>query len=199
MSVASVVPGVRIAAPRDGAQLGRLFREALLVDDGPTLVRFPKGNLPVEIPAWANLRDGVDIVYYADKVTGESSPDTRSVLVIAVGAMVAAAVSAAKTYSNVTVVDPGWVVPVAESLFSLAADHDVVVTVEDGIVRGGIGSLIAEEFAAAGIDVPVRHLGFPSVFPLHASRNELLHEVGLDEIGIANVLAELSLEENQQK
>lgn len=199
MSVASVVPGVRIAAPRDGAQLGRLFREALLVDDGPTLVRFPKGNLPAEIPAWANLRDGVDIVYYADKVTEESTPATRSVLVIAMGAMVEAAVSAAKTYSNVTVVDPGWVVPVAESLFSLAADHDVVVNVEDGIVRGGIGSLIAEEFAAAGIDVPVRHLGFPSVFPLHASRNELLHEVGLDETGIANVLAELSLEENQQK
>ena len=105
--------------------------------------------------------------------------------------MVETAIAAAQDFANVTVVDPGWVAPVAESLFSLAAGHDAVLTVEDGIVRGGIGSLIAEEFSAAGIHLPVRQLGFPSVFPLHASRSELLAEVGLDVSGVSAAISEL--------
>ena len=105
--------------------------------------------------------------------------------------MVETAVIAAQAHENVTVVDPGWVSPVAESLYSLASDHDAVLTVEDGIVRGGIGSLVAEEFSAAGITTSVRHLGFPAVFPLHASRNELLAEVGLDVAGISTAISEL--------
>lgn len=214
LSIASVVPGIRIAAPRDGNQLARLFQQALLVDDGPTIVRFPKGNLPAEIPAWTTLADGVDIVHYsdaADDAAGDAVDDdvdsdvtgstVRSVLVIAVGAMVEAAITAAGDHTNVTVVDPGWVVPVADSLFSLAANHDAVLTVEDGIVRGGIGSLIAEEFSSAGLQIPVRQLGFPSVFPLHASRSELLHEVGLDAAGISAAMSELMQdpEEKPQK
>ena len=190
MSVASVVPGIRIAAPRDGAQLARLFQQALLVDDGPSIVRFPKGSLPSEIPAWATLSDGVDIVHYGDDASADGVRQ-RSVLVVAVGAMVETAIAAAQDFANVTVVDPGWVAPVAESLFSLADGHDAVLTVEDGIVRGGIGSLIAEEFSAAGIHLPVRQLGFPSVFPLHASRSELLAEVGLDVSGVSAVISEL--------
>ena len=192
LSVASVVPGIRIAAPRDGAQLAALFREALLVDDGPTIVRFPKGSLPPELPVWASLADGVDIMHYSDAEEGSDNVELdKSVLVIAVGSMVETAVIAAQAHENVTVVDPGWVSPVAESLYSLASDHDAVLTVEDGIVRGGIGSLVAEEFSAAGITTPVRHLGFPAVFPLHASRNELLAEVGLDVAGISTAISEL--------
>ncbi|MCG7230751.1 1-deoxy-D-xylulose-5-phosphate synthase [Corynebacterium propinquum] len=192
LSVASVVPGIRIAAPRDGVQLAALFREALLVDDGPTIVRFPKGSLPPELPVWASLADGVDIMHYSDAEKGSDNVELdKSVLVIAVGSMVETAVIAAQAHENVTVVDPGWVSPVAESLYSLASDHDAVLTVEDGIVRGGIGSLVAEEFSAAGITTPVRHLGFPAVFPLHASRNELLAEVGLDVAGISAAISEL--------
>ncbi|MDK8845018.1 1-deoxy-D-xylulose-5-phosphate synthase [Corynebacterium sp. MSK297] len=192
LSVASVVPGIRIAAPRDGVQLATLFHEALLVDDGPTIVRFPKGSLPTELPVWASLSDGVDIMHYSDVEDGsEKAGLDKSVLVIAVGSMVETAVIAAKAHGNVTVVDPGWVSPVAESLYSLASDHDAVLTVEDGIVRGGIGSLVAEELSAAGITTPVRHLGFPAVFPLHASRNELLAEVGLDVAGISGAISEL--------
>ncbi|MDK4238080.1 1-deoxy-D-xylulose-5-phosphate synthase [Corynebacterium propinquum] len=192
LSVASVVPGIRIAAPRDGVQLAALFREALLVDDGPTIVRFPKGSLPPELPVWASLADGVDIMHYSDAEEGSDNVELdKSVLVIAVGSMVETAVIAAQAHENVTVVDPGWVSPVAESLYSLASDHDAVLTVEDGIVRGGIGSLVAEEFSAAGITTPVRHLGFPAVFPLHASRNELLAEVGLDVAGISAAISEL--------
>lgn len=192
LSVASVVPGIRIAAPRDGVQLATLFHEALLVDDGPTIVRFPKGSLPTELPVWASLSDGVDIMYYSDVEDGpEDVGLDKSVLVIAVGSMVETAVIAAKARGNVTVVDPGWVSPVAESLYSLASEHDAVLTVEDGIVRGGIGSLVAEEFSAAGITTPVRHLGFPAVFPLHASRDELLAEVGLDAAGISRAISDL--------
>lgn len=192
LSVASVVPGIRIAAPRDGAQLAALFHEALLVDDGPTIVRFPKGSLPPELPVWASLADGVDIMHYSDAEEGSDNVELeKTVLVIAVGSMVETAVIAAQAHENVTVVDPGWVSPVAESLYSLASDHDAVLTVEDGIVRGGIGSLVAEEFSAAGITTPVRHLGFPAVFPLHASRNELLAEVGLDVAGISTAISEL--------
>lgn len=192
LSVASVVPGIRIAAPRDGVQLAALFREALLVDDGPTIVRFPKGSLPPELPVWASLADGVDIMHYSDAEEGSDNVELdKSVLVIAVGSMVETAVIAAQAHENVTVVDPGWVSPVAESLYSLASDHDAVLTVEDGIVRGGIGSLVAEEFSAAGITTSVRHLGFPAVFPLHASRNELLAEVGLDVAGISTAISEL--------
>ncbi len=192
LSVASVVPGIRIAAPRDGVQLAALFREALLVDDGPTIVRFPKGSLPPELPVWASLADGVDIMHYSDAEKGSDNVELdKAVLVIAVGSMVETAVIAAQAHENVTVVDPGWVSPVAESLYSLASDHDAVLTVEDGIVRGGIGSLVAEEFSAAGITTPVRHLGFPAVFPLHASRNELLAEVGLDVAGISAAISEL--------
>lgn len=192
LSVASVVPGIRIAAPRDGVQLAALFHEALLVDDGPTIVRFPKGSLPPELPVWASLADGVDIMHYSDAEDGSDNVEReKTVLVIAVGSMVETAVIAAQAHENVTVVDPGWVSPVAESLYSLASDHDAVLTVEDGIVRGGIGSLVAEEFSAAGITTPVRHLGFPAVFPLHASRNELLAEVGLDVAGISAAISEL--------
>lgn len=192
LSVASVVPGIRIAAPRDGVQLAALFHEALLVDDGPTIVRFPKGSLPQELPVWASLADGVDIMHYSDAEDGSDNVEwEKTVLVIAVGSMVETAVIAAQAHENVTVVDPGWVSPVAESLYSLASDHDAVLTVEDGIVRGGIGSLVAEEFSAAGITTPVRHMGFPAVFPLHASRDELLAEVGLDVAGISTAISEL--------
>lgn len=188
MSVASVVPGIRIAAPRDGAQLSELFLEAVEVDDGPTVVRFPKGNLPEETVALTRTADGVDILRYSDAVEG--SP---SVLVVAVGSLVPAALTAAEALSesidaDITVLDPRWCFPVADSILALASDHDLVVVAEDGIVRGGIGSAVSEALNEAEIDTPVRHLGFPSEFPQHCSRNELLAEVGLDADGIASSL-----------
>lgn len=194
LSLASVVPGIRIAAPRDGAQLRELFQEAISIDDGPTVVRFPKGSLPPEVPALQQLDDGVEILRYSD---GEGAPEGSedvSVLLVAVGELAGPTLAAAETLSErgaaVTVVDPRWVVPVAPSLIALADSHDLVVTVEDGIVRGGVGSMIGEALNAAAVDVPLRQLGFPGVYPLHASRGELLADVGLDAAGIsASVLA----------
>ena len=183
LAIASIIPGIRIAAPRDGARLREQFQEALA--DGPTVVRFPKGELPAEIKAVSRLTDGVDILRYSD--AGDEDPDAVSVLIVSVGALTDVALAVAEALAEeqaaVTVVDPRWVAPVPGSVLALADDHDLVVTVEDGVIRGGVGSLISEAMNAAEIDTPIRHLAFPDVFPRHASRSELLAEVGLDAEG----------------
>ena len=185
MALTSIVPGIRIAAPRDGAQLSELFREALDVSDGPTVVRYPKGALPQEHQELMRLEDGVDILHYSD--TDSSLLD---VLIIAVGSFASLALSATPRLEehglNITVVDPRWITPVQASLIGLADDHDLVVVLEDGVIRGGVGSLIAEALSAAEVDTPLRRLGFPSVFPGHATRAELLTEVGLDPDGVVS-------------
>ncbi len=179
MALTSIVPGIRIAAPRDGAQLKELFDAAIDVPDGPTVVRYPKGVLPAEIPALLRLEDGVDMLHYSD-----GSEEGLDVLLVAVGSFADVALRVAPSLEslgvNVTVVDPRWIVPVPASLVGLADDHDLVVVIEDGIVRGGVGSLLSEVLSAAEVDTPLRRLGFPSVFPMHSSRSELLAEVGLD-------------------
>lgn len=185
LSLLSIVPGIRIAAPRDGVQLEEQFAEALTVDDGPTVVRFPKGNLPEPIEAVEQLGDGVDVLRYAD---ADDSEDTPSVLIVAVGSLAKEALVAAEELvadgCNVTVVDPRWVVPIAPSLVAMAADHDLVVTVEDGVMHGGVGALLAESLTSASIDVPVRHIAVPEKFLDHASRGQIMAELQLDAPGI---------------
>ncbi len=183
LALASIVPGLALAAPRDGRRLEELFREALGVEDGPTVVRFPKGELPEDLPAVGTLADGVDVLRYAD-----AAEDGVSVLLVSIGALAGEALAAAEALADqgagVTVVDPRWVSPIPGSLVGLAGDHDLVVTVEDGVIRGGIGAQLSEVLAAAEVDTPVRHLAFPDVFPAHSSRGELLSEVGLDAAGM---------------
>lgn len=182
MAITSIVPGIKVAAPRDGEQLRELFHEALEISDGPTVVRYPKGALPEQHEELMRLEDGVDILRYSDS----DDDDDADVLLIAVGSFAGTALAAAEQLEgvNVTVVDPRWVVPVAQSIVAMADDHDLVVVLEDGIVRGGVGSLISEALSAAEVDTPLRRLAFPDVFPLHASRSELLAEVGLDVDGV---------------
>ncbi|MCH6195967.1 1-deoxy-D-xylulose-5-phosphate synthase [Corynebacterium mastitidis] len=183
LALASIVPGLALAAPRDGRRLEELFREALGVEDGPTVVRFPKGELPEDLPAVGTLADGVDVLRYAD-----AAENGVSVLLVSIGALAGEALAAAEALADqgagVTVVDPRWVSPIPGSLVGLAGDHDLVVTVEDGVIRGGIGAQLSEVLAAAEVDTPVRHLAFPDVFPAHSSRGELLSEVGLDAAGM---------------
>ena len=196
MVVTGVVPGIRVSAPRDGRQLSELLREATDIDDGPTVVRFPKGPLPDELTAAFTLGDGVDVLVYSDCVHPEADPNAvenddpaaPSVLIVSVGAMAHTAVAAATELRergvDVTVVDPRWVVPVAPSILALAADHDLVVTLEDGVIHGGIGSLISEALGASEIDTPLRRLAVPERFLEHASRGEILRELGLDADGV---------------
>ncbi|WP_075726424.1 1-deoxy-D-xylulose-5-phosphate synthase [Corynebacterium aquilae] len=196
MSMCGIVPGVRVAAPRDGVLLSELLDEAVAVDDGPTVVRFPKGNLPAPIEAIETFDDGVDVLAYGEvhvAATAEVDDDEGrpvDVLIVSVGAMAHTCLAAAAELNavgiNVTVIDPRWVIPVAPSVVALAADHDMVVTVEDGMIHGGVGSLIAEALSAAEIDVPVRRIAVPQQFLEHASRDALLADLGMDVDGVVD-------------
>ncbi len=182
LSILNVVPGIRVAAPRDGARLREELGEALDTNDGPTAIRFPKGEVGQDIPA-LERRDGVDVL--ASPADGLSA----DVLLVAVGAFAPMALKVAERLRNqgigVTVVDPRWVLPVPAALGPLARAHKLVVTCEDNGVAGGVGSAISAALRAADIDVPCRDLGVPQRFLDHASRGEVLEEIGLTEQNIA--------------
>ncbi|MBU8810139.1 1-deoxy-D-xylulose-5-phosphate synthase [Mycolicibacterium goodii] len=182
LSILGIIPGMRVAAPRDGARLREELGEALAVNDGPTAVRFPKGDVGEDIPA-VERRGGVDVL--AVPATGL----TRDVLLVAVGSFAKMALAVAELLRGqgigVTVVDPRWVLPVPGVLADLARDHKLVVTVEDNGVHGGVGSSVSAALRGAEVDVPCRDVGVPQRFQDHASRGEVLAEVGLTDRHIA--------------
>ena len=182
MSLLGIVPGMRVAAPRDAARLREELGEALDVKDGPTAIRFPKGDVGEDISA-VERRAGVDVL--AVPADGLST----DVLLVAVGAFASMALSVAERLRNqgigVTVVDPRWVLPVPALIGSMAIDHKLVVTLEDNGVHGGVGSSVSAALRANEIDVPCRDVGVPQEFFEHASRNEVLAEVGLTEQNVA--------------
>jgi 1-deoxy-D-xylulose-5-phosphate synthase len=184
MSILSVVPGVRLAAPRDEPTLREALREAVAVNDGPTVVRFPKGAPPVDLPA-LERRGPVDVLRRGSR---------EEVLLVAVGSMVPTCLAAAERAADhgieVTVVDPRWVLPVAPELVELAAAHRLVVTVEDGGRAGGVGTTLTQALQDRGCDVPVRALGLPQEFLEHGSRGQVLADVGLTEQDVARRIAE---------
>jgi 1-deoxy-D-xylulose-5-phosphate synthase len=184
MSILSVVPGLRLAAPRDEATLREELREAVEVTDGPTVVRFPKGSLPPELPA-LERRGGLDVLRRGAR------PD---VLLVAVGSLVpmclAAAERAADHGIEVTVVDPRWVLPVAPALVDLAAGYRLVVTVEDCGRAGGVGTTLTQALQDREIDVPVRSMGLPQRFFPQGSRGQVLADAGLTEQDLARRIAE---------
>ncbi|BAH55075.1 1-deoxy-D-xylulose-5-phosphate synthase [Rhodococcus opacus B4] len=175
MSLLGIVPGMRVAAPRDTATLREELAEALAVDDGPTALRFPKGTVGDDVPAVSRLDGVVDILH---------APSGRNdVLIVSVGAFAGLALAAAERLEqqgiSATVVDPRWVLPVPESLLKLAEDSTMVVTVEDSGLHGGVGSTVSAALRAAGVDVPCRDLGVPQRFLDHASRAQIHAELGL--------------------
>jgi 1-deoxy-D-xylulose-5-phosphate synthase len=182
LSMLGVVPGMRVAAPRDATRLREELGEALAVDDGPTAIRFPKGDVGEDIPA-LRRRDGVDVL--AVPAAGLSD----EVLLVAVGPFAAMALAVAERLRNqgigVTVVDPRWVLPVPEALLQLAAGQKLVVTLEDNGVAGGVGSAVSSALRRAEIDIPCRDVGLPQEFQTHASRTEVLTDVGLTEQNVA--------------
>ncbi|MDY6050519.1 MAG: 1-deoxy-D-xylulose-5-phosphate synthase [Corynebacterium sp.] len=189
MSMCAIVPGIRIAAPRDGIRLAEQFQTALTIEDGPTVVRFPKGTLPDPLEVAATTEEGIELLY-----AGAHTEGSR-VLVIAVGAMAGACVAAARALSGegigVDVHDPEWVVPVPAHLPELIDSYDVAVVVEDGVIHGGIGSLICEVAREADVDTPIHLLAVPEKFLDHATRDEILAELGLDPTSIATTIAGL--------
>ena len=184
MSLMSIVPGLRLAAPRDEPTLREALREAVAVADGPTVVRFPKGTVPADIPS-LERRGPVDVLRRGA---------TREVLLVAVGAFVpmclAAAGRAADHGIEVTVVDPRWVLPTPAELVELAAGHKLVVTVEDGGRAGGVGQTLAQALRDRECDVPLRSLGLPQEFLDHGSRGQVLADHGLTEQDVARRIVE---------
>ncbi|HEX6515253.1 MAG TPA: 1-deoxy-D-xylulose-5-phosphate synthase, partial [Nocardioidaceae bacterium] len=184
MSVLQVVPGLRLAAPRDGARLRELLREAVGVEDAPTVVRFPKGPPIADIDA-VDRAGGCDVLVRAG---------AKDVLVVGVGAMAATAVEVAERLSHqgigVTVVDPRWVKPVDPALVGLARDHRLVVSIEDNGVVGGCGAVLLQTFNEARVDTPVRLHGIPQRFLEHGKRARILDEVGLSAQAIARSTVE---------
>ena len=180
LSMLGIVPGIRVAAPRDAARLREELGEALDVSDGPTAIRFPKGDVGEDIPA-IKRQSGVDVLAVpADGLN-------HDVLLVGVGAFARMALAVAKRLHNqgigVTVVDPRWVLPVSDGVLELAAQHKVLVTLEDNGVNGGVGSAVSAALRRADIDVPCRDVGLPQEFFDHASRGEVLADFGPDRPG----------------
>src|SRR4051812_2733620 len=184
MSILQVVPGLRLAAPRDAARLRELLNEAVEVGDAPTVVRFPKGPPPADIEAIGKA-GGADVLV-------RNGP--RDVLVVAVGSMGTVAVEVADRLVaqgiGVTVVDPRWVKPVDPAIIELAREHRLVVSVEDNGETGGCGSVLLQTLNAAGVHTPFRLHGIPQEFLTHAKRDAILERIGLTPQTIALAVVE---------
>ncbi|MFD3457442.1 1-deoxy-D-xylulose-5-phosphate synthase [Streptomyces sp. NPDC058691] len=192
MSILQVVPGLRIAAPRDADQVRAQLREAVEIEDAPTVVRYSKGAVGPAVQAVGRV-GGMDVLREATPRTDEPAGETESpaydVLLVSVGALAPMCLEIAGLLDaqgiTTTVVDPRWVKPVDEALPALAARHRVVVTVEDNGRAGGVGSAIGQALRDANVDVPLRDFGIPQEFLDHAGRKEIMAEIGLTAPDIA--------------
>lgn len=180
LAMLQIVPHIRIAAPRDGTRLAEALDEAIAVVDAPTVIRFPKGAVAEDIDAIERLHDGVDVL---------SRGESEDVLMVGIGPFAALAMDVATRLRaqgiGATVVDPRWAVPVQPSIVELAGRHRLVITLEDGIRVGGIGTRVRQVLREAGIDTAVDELGLPDEFIDHASRDQILADAGLTASKIA--------------
>ncbi|MBE3015199.1 1-deoxy-D-xylulose-5-phosphate synthase [Microbispora sp. NEAU-D428] len=183
LSILQVIPGLSIAVPRDGARLRELLAEAVGIDDGPSVVRYPKGALPKDVEAVGKLGE-MDVLRAGD----------ADVLLVAVGPMAEVCMEAANLLDaqgiSATVVDPRWVKPLDQALVLAAAAHKLVVVVEDNGRVGGVGDAVARLLRDADVDVPVRTYGIPQRFLDHAKRAKILSEIGLTGQDLARQITE---------
>jgi 1-deoxy-D-xylulose-5-phosphate synthase len=184
LALTGIVPTMHVAAPRDAARLRETLREAVDISDAPTMVRYPKGAVQIDIPAFER-RDGTDVLY-----RGESA----DVLLVSIGSMAAIAVEAAsmayREGVGVTVIDPRWVKPLPTSLITMSQRYKSVVVLEDGIKHGGIASSISEMFREAGLSTPIHSIGVPLEFIEHSKRSEILNDLGITAQNISRSIVE---------
>jgi 1-deoxy-D-xylulose-5-phosphate synthase len=184
LALFGIVPGMRVAAPRDSARVRELLREAVADESGPTALRFPKA------PAGNDI-DAVDRVGAMDILRRDESSD---VLIISVGALAGLSLDVAERVAaqglGVTVVDPRWVIPVDDGLPALCAAHELVVVIEDAVVSGGIGSAVSRELRARRIHVPVIDAALPQRFMAHGNRGDVLALAGLSAQEVARQIVE---------
>lgn len=199
IALAGTVPGLRLAAPRDAVTLREELREAVQVEDGPTIVRYPKGSLPKPLPALKRAHGG-DVLWESADFVAPSAPTReekassnrpKNLLIVATGAFAQLGVEVAnelQTLNNlaVRVVDPRWLIPVSADLVAAVGAYDRVVTLEDGLVEGGFGSQLRSAAAVQDIFTPVLSYGIPRQFLHHATRDEIREELGLTPRALAD-------------
>ncbi|HJG79720.1 MAG TPA: 1-deoxy-D-xylulose-5-phosphate synthase, partial [Brevibacterium senegalense] len=177
LALLQIVPGLRLAAPRDAQRLVEELEEAVAVDDAPTVVRFSRGDVGDEIVSLRRTDDGADVL--ADVPDGLE----QDVLLVSVGALADRALAVrdmlAQEGIGATVVDPRWVLPVPESVQAMAQEHRLAAVIEDGLRTGGVGSRLRQELRADGSTVGVVELGVPDEFLPQGSRDEILEVAGL--------------------
>lgn len=185
MALTAMVPGLHLSAPRDGAQIRAALREAVDIHDAPSVIRFPKGTAPEPIPAVARL-GSVDVLHEPAASADQARVD---LLLVAVGSMAATALTVAEKLEaqglRARVVDPRWSLPVSPDLVEAARAAAAVAVIEDSLEIGGVGTHVAAALTEAGVDVPVHRHGIPTEFIHHASRGQVLEQVGLTPEAIA--------------
>ena len=191
MSIAQLIPGLHLCAPRDGTRLRAALARAVGIDDAPTVIRYSKEPVPADLDA-VDMVDGIDVLLR----TGQPG-----VLVVAYGQMAATGVAVGQRLADqgigVTVVDPVWALPVNPALLRLAADHERVISIEDNGIVGGCGARLAQELRLADISTPVREFGIAQEFLEHGSRSELLEELGLTPQQIARYGVEAMVRDDE--
>ena len=175
-----MVPGIHICAPRDTERLQEGLREAIEINDAPSVVRFPKGAVPESIEAIMRTTNGVDVLKQAA---------SKDVLLVGVGSFAQVAIDVAGLLASqgigATVVDPRWILPINKDLVEMSKDHRLVVTIEDGLKTGGFGSRVRQELRANEVDTALSEIGVPAEFLEHAERSEILERLGLTAKSIA--------------
>jgi 1-deoxy-D-xylulose-5-phosphate synthase len=187
LSLLGVVPGIRVAAPRDAGTLAEELREAVAVGDGPTVLRFPKASVGEDVPALRRLGP-------VDVLREPGAGENRDVLLVTVGAFAELGLAAAERLADqgigVTVVDPRWILPVPGELIGLAAQHRLVVSMEDSGRHGGFGWALAAALRDSDVDVPLRDLGVPNEFHAQGTRSEVFVRLGLTAQDVARRVTE---------
>jgi 1-deoxy-D-xylulose-5-phosphate synthase len=183
LALTGIVPHMHVGAPRDGARLRELLRQCIAIDNAPSMIRFPKGAIPADIPALERI-DGIDILHRGG---------TNQVLVISIGSMASMALEVAqlahKESIEVTVIDPLWVKPMSSNVTALCAKYSTVVVMEDGIKHAGIASTISESLREAGSQCSVHSIGIPLEFIEHSKRNEILDDLKITPAAIVQQIA----------
>lgn len=184
-SLMGLVPGLRLAAPRDEPRLDEALREAVGVDDAPTVLRYSKDPLPEPIEAVSRVGE-VDVLF---------SSSRPRVLVVGYGQLCGTAVEVGRLLAQqgvgVTVVDPVWALPVSTDLLGLVASHELVLTIEDNGLAGGLGSRLSQEARALGITTRLREFGIAQEFLPQGNRDQLIAELGLSATEIAGYATEV--------
>jgi 1-deoxy-D-xylulose-5-phosphate synthase len=173
LALTGIVPNMHVGAPRDGARLKEILRACVEISNAPSMLRFPKGAVPADIPALERI-DGIDVLHRG------AAPQ---VLIISIGSMAGLAIEVAQLAKSqsieVTVVDPLWVKPIPNALLKMCADYSTVVVMEDGIKHAGIASTISEALRESGSDCSLHSIGVPLEFIEHSKRAEILNDIAI--------------------